>query len=337
MKNLAQNLGLSLLVTLLTIVLLEAGLPVVMPHWVPYGRERVDFWQYDSLLGWSQKPDQHGTFTMQDFSVTVSTNSLGLRDGEYPLHRVEGKKRMLVLGDSFGWGFGVEAHESFPKLLESRNPDWEVINACVSGYGTDQEILYYRERGSRFHPDAVLLEFCDNDIDENYSSAPYWYNKPVFRMADHSLELENVPVPKATIKQRLERFLVKHTTFLAHFYFSVQGLYRSVAWWTPAEKLPGVAEQKLEVTAMLLRMLQSDARKRQSPLYIVSVPMSSTNRELVHNVAVQEGIPYLSLDSTFAQRGAMALFEHDTHWNAVGHRLAADAIEDFLHQHEVLR
>ena len=41
---------------------------------------------------------------------------------------------MLILGDSFGWGYGVEHHERFSKILEDAHPDWEIINASVTGF-----------------------------------------------------------------------------------------------------------------------------------------------------------------------------------------------------------
>ena len=57
--------------------------------------------------------------------MTVAINSHGLRDGEYALEPTRGKKRMLVLGDSFAWGFGVEREEVFCEVIERRRPNWE--------------------------------------------------------------------------------------------------------------------------------------------------------------------------------------------------------------------
>ena len=76
-------------------------------------------------------------------------------------------KRKLVLGDSFGWGFGVEHQEQFGEILENMHPDWEIVNASVSDYSTDQQYLFYREKGMSFKPDIVLLLFYENDFLDN--------------------------------------------------------------------------------------------------------------------------------------------------------------------------
>src|SRR4030095_12115366 len=101
-----------------------------------------------------------------EFSVEVSINSHGQRDDEYPVERT-GKRRMFVLGDSLGWGFGVELHERFSERMEDIHPDWEIINASVSGYSTDQELLYLQHQGMVFAPDVVLLLFHPNDFEGN--------------------------------------------------------------------------------------------------------------------------------------------------------------------------
>ena len=66
-------------------------------------------------------------------------------------------KRVLVLGDSFTWGFGVEQEQIFTEVIENSRKDVEVINAGVSGYSPDQELIWLREQGMHFQPDLVLL------------------------------------------------------------------------------------------------------------------------------------------------------------------------------------
>jgi len=128
---------------LLALLLAEGAARLIFPKWVPDRQDRVNFWRYDALLGWSQTPNQEGRLNHPEFSVDIRINSLGLRDDEYPVERTA-KRRMLVLGDSFGWGFGVEQEQRLTEIIEGLHPEWEIINASVSGYGTDQEFLYLR-------------------------------------------------------------------------------------------------------------------------------------------------------------------------------------------------
>jgi hypothetical protein len=82
-----------------------------------------------------------------DYEVRISTNSAGMRgQREYPVARVPGKRRILMLGDSFPFGYGVEDGEVVSAVLETLlkaggTPDaaagggYEVINLSVSGFG----------------------------------------------------------------------------------------------------------------------------------------------------------------------------------------------------------
>lgn len=70
-------------------------------------------------------------FQTPEFSFTVKTNSLGFRDREFTdQHRP--RIRILALGDSFTYGWGVEIEQSWPKVLEqslrSAGLDVEVAN-----------------------------------------------------------------------------------------------------------------------------------------------------------------------------------------------------------------
>ena len=89
---------------------------------------------YDPLLGWRNIPRWEAT----TFGRQLTINSKGLRDREYPFDKPGGTKRILVLGDSYVWGYGVADDEIFTVYLEERlagsSPPWEVLNSGVSGW-----------------------------------------------------------------------------------------------------------------------------------------------------------------------------------------------------------
>ena len=62
-------------------------------------------------------------------------NSRGLRDREYPYAKPAGRKRCLLLGDSYVFGWGVEANETAAKVMEARLAGVEVINGGCPGWG----------------------------------------------------------------------------------------------------------------------------------------------------------------------------------------------------------
>src|SRR5690606_5386001 len=62
------------------------------------------------------QPDIEAVYLGQPFS----TNSFGIRDKEYPIAKEEGLFRIVGLGDSIMFGWGVKAEESYLSLVETR-------------------------------------------------------------------------------------------------------------------------------------------------------------------------------------------------------------------------
>jgi lysophospholipase L1-like esterase len=118
--------------------------------------------------------------------VKVDLNSAGLRDRPLGPKR-PGATRILLLGDSvtFGWGVPIEA--TFGRRLETelgarRARQVETINAGVCGYNTFQELAFLEEMSDSIQPDAVVLTYVDNDIDlhprDVQAMRKQWYDAP---------------------------------------------------------------------------------------------------------------------------------------------------------------
>ncbi|HXV42487.1 MAG TPA: GDSL-type esterase/lipase family protein [Anaerolineae bacterium] len=330
LRNIITNFGLFLVAACIMLLLVELLARLFVPQWTPDTAHR-NFWAYDDLLGWVHKPNRQGTFEQIDFSVNVSINSDGLRDKEYPLARTQGKKRLLVLGDSFGWGFGVENDEIFSELLEKRHPDWEIINASVSGYGTDQQLLYLKQRGMQYQPDVVLLLFHPNDVANNSHSEQYVHNKARFQLMDGELVLTNYPVPKPSFRQRAFQYIVGNTYFFGRLY-RVSNLIESQ--WRPARAAPAVKKDNRAdymLTTELLLTLNDLVKQNGAQLVVVSVPISNKSlKNLLRDTLQAAEIPYLPLDEALANSPEPVTFEHDEHWNPAGHKIVATTIENFL-------
>lgn len=302
---------------------------IFLPQWAPMTAERSVFWQFDPLLGWSHIPSTSANFSHPDFTVKVNINSDGLRGREYPHQRTD-KKRMLIVGDSYGWGFGVADHEVFSQLLEANHPDWEVINASVSGYGTVQQYLYYRERGYRYEPDIVLLLFYDNDFDDNIGGGGYWYNKPVVVKRDGLFAISEGPVKEPSIQQKMQSWLLGHFYLGRIFYFMIAlpvGLFERPE---AVESGTGMVAP-LPATGYVLGQLAQQVQSNRSRFVIVNTPLSDPKQAEIEAVCTRHTLSCLALDDTLpAGKHQDWHFEHDRHWNARGHALVASSIDDFL-------
>ena len=161
-----------------------------------YGAGYPIVFQHDAALGWTPIPKSSGKFHGSR-DISVQHNSLGLRDVEHGSTR---RPTILFLGDSYVWGYDVEAKDRFTEHLRDDLPGMRIVNAGVPGYGTDQEYLLLERLWNRFKPDVVVLMFCtDNDRDDNSTNMRSdGYYKPYFApTADGTLRLAGQPVPKS--------------------------------------------------------------------------------------------------------------------------------------------
>jgi len=102
------------------------------------------------------------------YEYTYSINEYGYRGKTIPISNLYERDNIVVLGDSYAFGTGVNDGEEFPSIMgELLNPDYDVINLSVGGYGLTQEIRRFYEFGVLFAPKIVILQLCRNDPADN--------------------------------------------------------------------------------------------------------------------------------------------------------------------------
>lgn len=100
----------------------------------------------------------------------VTTNSAGFRGPDRPAPKPKDAVRVVGLGDSVMFGWGVADGSDYLSLLESRlnreypERQWQVANLSVPGYNTVMEVETLKEKGLRLRPDFVVLGYCGNDL-----------------------------------------------------------------------------------------------------------------------------------------------------------------------------
>jgi len=152
--------------------------------------------RYHPLLGWTNQPSYRSG---ADLPFTVTINSQGLRaTTDFAPRAADGVSRIALFGDSLAFGEEVDDGHTVADHLADLRSDWEALNYGVHGYGFGQSVLLLEEEGGLLAPDHyVVMVLFPEDLARD-SAGEFIHAKPVFRLVDGSLEVENVPVPEAS-------------------------------------------------------------------------------------------------------------------------------------------
>jgi len=271
-----------------------------------YEPGRALLFRHDPELGWAPVANASATFTGTR-TITVRNNSLGLRDVEPADAR---KPTVLFVGDSFVWGYDVEAQERFTELLRARLPAARIVNAGVPGYGTDQEYLLLARIWSAVEPDVVVLMFCTgNDRADNSANMRNGgYYKPYLeRAGDGAWRFAGQPVPWSRHVYFSENALVRHL-WLARA--AVTGFVQLAH---PEITVPDPTEQLL---SMMREMVESRGAKFLVGLQYREAPLEAFLRT--------RGIPFTSFDD------APSYPSDGFHWTPEGHAVVAKRLLPLL-------
>ena len=149
-----------------SLFVLEIVTRQLLPEPLPWLYPQVKY-RSDPALFFALAPNQKAVTADKPASI----NARGLRGPLVPYAR-QGSNilRVLFLGDSIVFGFGVFEAEALPsrvgQLLAERGVRTEVINSGVPGYSTNQEVVFAEQEGIKYRPDWVVLGFCWNDISD---------------------------------------------------------------------------------------------------------------------------------------------------------------------------
>jgi hypothetical protein len=368
LKNTIQNLGLLGVGLLLALALAEVGARLFAPEYLTAPHPR-GMYIPKPARGYALAPNFTAPLGGAEFQTHISTNSYGLRERELG-PKSPGSFRILVLGDSFAFGQGVDAESTFPRLLETEllavrpEVEWQTVNAGTPGYGTDQELALLEEVGWAYEPDLVIVAFfVGNDIDDNSIGgmsrrsvrSGYLYDE--YRA--HQKAIQSPVVGPIT------SYLALHS----RLYVLLRSVFDTVQWArgvrvpVPPEHLdplqtspPTRFVNGLALTETLLVEMADQAAQHQAGFVVVLIPSAvQVDSELWEKTLTLYGLSVSDYElqrpsqwaGRFSQRTGVRIldllpalqtagesvplyFETDTHWNANGHKVAAKEIGRYL-------
>ncbi|MCA9433848.1 MAG: hypothetical protein KC940_25225 [Candidatus Omnitrophica bacterium] len=352
-RILHSNLFLLLASILVTLLVLEAVLNWIGPTSLQVRRNENSFrsfvWnpentRFDSELGYMTRPNLDVPFENWEYKTRVRTNSWGFRDDEESLH----DPKILLLGDSYCFGWGVEDDKTVDKFVE-RETGEKVLNMGAPGFGTIQQfLLLQRYCGTENATGCtVVFLYYINDRIENF--IPPGGGVPTLRKEDRRLlftpaseEAYNAAmrVHETSFVTELSRMsavadLVFGTLFNPRRGIVFASDFEWEDWKVKEKQFPGVPVGPFEVLENLLRVLKLYALERDLQIRMVMLPFythftdndSSLDYSTEKKVFRMLDIPYRDLLDDFTRED---FYPHDRHLTPKGQEKLGVAIAKFL-------
>ena len=286
---------------------------------------------HSSSRGWALKPLIRNMAVFGEKIRTgrkyLNSNSKGIRGKrEYAYQRVPGKKRIVVIGDSFTFGDGVSDDETYSAYLEKLLDNTEVINMGVHGYGHDQMLIYLTEEGLKYSPDIVILGFVEADMSRNLF---YFkdFAKPLFVLKNGRLSLTHTPVASPEEYLKREKFRLKILDMIHIF-------RQNILWKNGSNE-----KYKNELSRALLEKIVSAVKNSGAvPVFVylptpydVFSPLPMINGEtFFEDICSDNNILSLSLRKYFIRMSRRYGFPTHGHWDPKEHLMAAEQIKALL-------
>ena len=307
---------------------------------------RNQLFMYDELLGWKGSPNAQSRYVSKDFIVHVSHDALGYRNLAPPF--VPGKRNILLLGDSYGWGWGVEDNETAAAVLNATDETYNAYSLGIPGYGTDQQYLAL-QRLLTGHPDYrysdVFVLFYLNDFNDVVIDGNGLYPKPLFKLDNSGqLQLHNVPVPKndlppvsiteeAEERNNLQRSQLFNLALdsLGKIIFDLTAEHDASQPETVT--ITGEEQDSIAMTDILLQKIRSICQEKNMRFHVVFLMTINTDEKpqlMIAQLAKkleQNGIAHSFVFSKMFPRTDLWL---DTHYTPYGQKRLAHHIAEIL-------
>ncbi len=369
MKKLLSNLIASLFSIVVLFIILEIGVRVFVPaEYYVVTRGNHD-WEEDELLGWKNKAHYEDVAIRHNKLVRYETNEDGFRPATIARKKNGNVIRVMLFGNSTVNAREVPESETIhfylDSLLNLTSQRYEVINAGVLGYATDQALLNIERHIDTYSPDIVCYGYCINDLYANSSGLYSGLYKPYFELENGSLQL--VPLEK----QNTDILGATRSFSIADLlqYSALWGIMRpyieqvKIKYSKQAEldqggmneidryQKPVEGEPHFQKLAMLVDRMDDACEKNGIAFFFYPHPEAVTvwppyrkliGKENLHpniienklrEIADMDSTQFVGMVDHFIKnenKGPFHLLPKDPHCNAMGYRLQAEVLSTYI-------
>lgn len=261
------------------------------------------------------------------------TDARGLRNPP------ETGSEVLLMGDSFIYGHGVEEPESLAGCLR-RDYGWKVYNLARQGDGLSEQFLLFRLYDGQLKPKRILFFAFVNDFGdiaelrtpEQLAHPPELADAYVEQLRERLAD----PSQRSQTGHWFDRlYTVRFVATLMELYArrAQSGGPYQAARWVESLTVPGKFAPLSDYYRQLFANLAETCRKQGTELVVVDVDTASNHPEwqacqtalsvFLRELCQRQQVRYLSLRSLF-QGHPERVLEGDGHLNPLGHKALAD-------------
>lgn len=274
------------------------------------------------------------------FGSHVKINNKGLRDDEIPYQKPDNETRILLLGDSVTFGYGVPVEETFADqweawLNENSETRWQVINSGVPSYTTVQEARWFETEGLRYQPDAVIVTYVMNDpepvhqlldnggfeileVDRMYRDIADLFPDPIlpFTRTSHAMNFIN-----RSLLHAHPNWQEVHDRMTAYFN---RGIFETPYWDDCLEAFEAI-RNRCDEEGIFFLIIQHPLMFR---LHSIDEHSFMTHYERVERALIERGIAFVNPlpDYIGESVDAMRAYVDDPHPSAAAHRIHAQRL-----------
>ncbi len=261
-----QTIAITLLTGLITIVLGEILIGIINPQTTLVPRQEASIeYGFTNYASTRRVHERRGIW-----QFVYTTNHYGNRGEAIPVSNRYAVPNLVVLGDSYSFGDGVNDGEEYASIMASAlSGKYNVTNLAVGGWGLTQNIRRYYEFGQLYSPEIVLLQFCSNDLGDNFTY-------PVTVIEDGKFKFVEADHPALWAKKYLGKSFIQRSQI---YHLLRQTVYRNftgeddenIETVTPEEADKGLIPANQQRYIDLLDVFAADLHAKGTQLLFIAV------------------------------------------------------------------
>ena len=349
LQNMRKHWALGLLITVMTLIVLEFVLAAanIHPYFPPDIPQQFLAWKpwrtcdevgcrhiYDAMIAACEKGKISGRHCIVNRQGFSDTQDFVWSDD------FDERMRVLMLGDSFAFGWSADIGKSYVETIEANFPQSIVWNTGMPITGTEQALALFRMYAPVLQPQLAILGFYRNDFKDNTlpMDTQLWVgedDRRIFlrRQADDSgnvmvsdkqksyyYHLHGVEPPDSELERLIGR--TRLGSLLLRAMDMASGKART-RW-----------DRGVDITREYLRDLRDAAAAQDTALLVLLIPdredLLAPTRHYENALAIMAEleIPYLNLIHALNIRDYMP--GTDVHWNNAGYQKVGNMLSDCL-------